>query len=211
MLELKSRFLRTAAGAAVLVLTAALGLWCVSPPPGSGVAFTGGGRAMEVKIAGVPLYKQWDPSWGGDLVGASGQEMRSIGCLVCCVAMVYSHYGLSTDPGGLNSWLSGKGGYTSTGLLRWEPCVAYSRGAARLDYNGPADQFRLDSELGLGNPVIVKVRMPSGVSHWVLVIGKRGSEYLVNDPLGPERVPVPLARFGSRIYSMRVFRRAGRR
>ncbi|MHC4916569.1 MAG: C39 family peptidase [Planctomycetota bacterium] len=207
---MKSGSLRVATCTAVLLLAAALGLWCSAPPPASGVALTFGGRSMKRRVAGVPLYKQWDPAWGRDELGVSGERMRNIGCLVCCVAMVYSHYGVGADPGRLNAWLSANEGYTSTGLLKWDPCVAYARGAVRLDYNGPANQYRIDYELERGNPVIVKVRMPSGVSHWVLVVGKDGLEYLVHDPLGNERGAVLLSRFGRGLYSMRVFRRTAR-
>jgi hypothetical protein len=121
--------------------------------------------------------------------------------------MLYSSYGVKTNPRQLNDYLSKNGGYTRSGLLKWKPCAAYSRGRARLVYNGDADAARLERELSGGNPVIVKVRLPSKIFHWVLVVGKRGEEYLVNDPLGDEEEAVGLSRFGEVIYSMRIFRK----
>ena len=40
----------------------------------------------------------------------------------------------------------------------------------------------MDTNLLKGNPVIVRVRYPSGITHFVVICGKSGYEYLVRDP-----------------------------
>src|SRR5437773_11751412 len=42
----------------------------------------------------------------------------------------------------------------------------------------------IDSNLAHGNPVIVRVRLANGITHFVVVAGKDGFDYLVRDPGG---------------------------
>jgi hypothetical protein len=158
-------------------------------------------------IPGVPLYKQWDPRWGGDEVAPSGAKMSEIGCMVCCVAMLYDYYGFETDPKRLNDYLSRNGGYTRRGLLRWSPCAEYTGGRARLVYRGDYHPERVEGELSNANPVIVQVKLPSGIFHWVLVVGKAEGDYWVHDSLGGEKAPVKLSRFGRMVCAMRILRK----
>jgi hypothetical protein len=158
----------------------------------------------------VPLYKQWDPAWAADQVGASGESMRSIGCVVCCVAMFLTFHGQEVTPGELNAWLGRNRGFTGSGLLKWSAVATFSGWKFRLVYKGDADRERLDRELDAGNPVLVRVRLAGGVDHWVLVVGSHDGEYYVNDPLGEEPAPVACSRFSSGMLAMRVLGRTGR-
>jgi len=168
---------------------------------------SGRDRGSRMLIAGVPLYRQWDARWAEQFMKPSRATMRRYGCLVCCVSMLFSHYGIATTPGELNGYLSSNGGYTGSGLLKWGPCARYTSGRARVDYIGGPNGKRLATEVASGNPVIVKVRLSGGAFHWVLVVGYREGDYLVHDPLGEENGPVKLSRFGRMIHAMRIFRR----
>ncbi len=154
----------------------------------------------------VPLFKQNDPRWGEDELGGSKEKLRNAGCTVSCVAMVFAHYGVEATPQSLNAFLKASNGYTDRGLLKWDACVAYSRGRVAVAWMGDVDMGRIDASLDAGDPVIAKV-MVGSVPHWVVIVGGRAGEYLVNDPLGPETEPVPIARFGERILAARVFRK----
>ncbi len=195
---------------AVVLLTAAAAFWLYRTAQAARPAPVRGRRPVDRQLIDVPLYKQWDPIWADDQVGTTGEKMEQIGCLVCCVAMVFSHYDVETSPQELLAYLNRNAGFTERGWLKWKPAAAYTRGRARLDYRGDADLARIDEELAAGNPVIVKVLLPGGVSHWVLVVGREGREYLVNDPLGPEKEPVKLSRFGKMIHAMRIFKQVTR-
>jgi hypothetical protein len=176
-----------------------------APPVRSDQATPAFGR----RLLAVPMFKQWDQAWGDDGLGGSGEKLRFAGCTVSCVAMVFRHGGLDTDPGRLNAWLIAHGGYTAGGLLRWEKCVEYAGGRLALDYHGDPDLAYLHRSLAAGRPAIVKIRLEGGMPHWVVVVGNEGRELLVNDPLGAAPGPSRLSDFGSQLYAMRVFRPAG--
>jgi hypothetical protein len=155
----------------------------------------------------VPLYKQWDRRWADHPLGRTSEKMRNVGCTVSCVAMVFSGWGLEVTPGELNAWLRDHDGYTERGWLRWDKCAEYSGGRFVLDYFGEADGALIERALAAGRPPIIKVILPSGAPHWVVVVGREGGEYLVNDPLDDSTGPVSLERLGGRAWALRVFRK----
>ena len=53
---------------------------------------------------------------------------------------------------------------------------------------------------------MVKFVLPHGVPHWVVIVGKEGTEYLARDPLRKNDKPVLFSSITSRIYSMRFIR-----
>ena len=57
-----------------------------------------------------------------------------------------------------------------------------------------------------GNPVIIRLRYPSGVTHFVVISGKDGLDYLITDP-GRRHAdsPYPLKEFGSNIEALRYY------
>jgi hypothetical protein len=63
------------------------------------------------------------------------------------------------------------------------------------------------SNLSRGNPVIVRVRLPSGITHFVVVAGKDGFDYLIADPGADSAKGLyPLARARQRHRSAAVLR-----
>ncbi|TDU72858.1 hypothetical protein EI77_01324 [Prosthecobacter fusiformis] len=65
----------------------------------------------------------------------------------------------------------------------------------------------MDRALERGEYPVIKFILPAGIPHWVVVVGKDGYEYLVQDPLVASAKPVPLSIRASGIYSVRVVRR----
>jgi ABC-type bacteriocin/lantibiotic exporter with double-glycine peptidase domain len=157
------------------------------------------------------MFKQWDPAWGDDALGGSGEKLRYVGCTVACVAMIFKFYGLETDPKRLNDWLKSRDGYTGQGLLKWDKCVEYAGGRVALEYVGEPDEPRMRRALAAGRPAIVKVLLEGGVNHWVLVVGTEGPDYLVNDPLNLDGGPARLSSYGRRVYALRIFRAVPRK
>ena len=162
------------------------------------------GRPIRIE---APAFKQADPRWAADALDGSHSTLRHGGCAVCSAAMMLAHFGVDTDPGRLNRFLSESGGYASGDLLVWDKLVDYSQGRLREVYRGPARTQILERNLAAGNPVIAKVLIRGRISHWVLVVGTDGPEYLANDPLGADTSPVKLSRYGDRMYALRVFAR----
>mgnify|MGYP006278411397 FL=1 len=133
-----------------------------------------------------PHFLQSDPRWGGDLLGATDETLAQSGCAVSSAAMVLAGYGAQTDPGHLNSFLKKtEMGFTPEGWIYWEKAPVFDPVlAAKIlpHYEDAASYFLIDANLIRGNPVIVRVRYPSGITHFVVICGKSGYEYLVRDP-----------------------------
>lgn len=149
-------------------------------------------------VLAVPRFAQSDPRWADDPLGPTQSSMAEAGCAVCSAAMVLAFYGQDIDPGRLNAFLSDKGGYTPEGWLYWEKAADYHPGAARHAYEDLPSYYLIDSNLERGNPVIVRIRFPNGVTHFVVIMGKDGFDYLIQDPAAagangvyPLRILVP--------------------
>lgn len=172
----------------------------------SGIPSAGGQYFGQRLCYDVPVHLQRNTTWCNDSLGGSYESIGSAGCTMCCTAMVLSYYGIETDPKALNAYLSSCGGYTPSGLLIWEKCVAYSGGRVRLAYMGAPDYGVIDSHLLRGTPSIAKLYLPGGIPHWVVIVGKEGYEYLARDPL-TETGPRPLSQLGRSIHALRVLER----
>jgi hypothetical protein len=100
--------------------------------------------------------------------------------------MVLASYGVKTDPGHLNAFLKKtEMGFTPEGWIYWEkaPLLDPSLASEILPhYEDVPSYFLIDTNLLNGNPVIVRVRYPSGITHFVVICGKSGYEYIVRDP-----------------------------
>ena len=155
----------------------------------------------------VGLFTQNDPQWGEDLLGPTDQTMGEAGCAVSSAAMILRFYGLDTDPGRLNQFLEEHEGYTAQGWLKWEAVEPLAPGKVRHAYEDLPSYALIDSNLARGNPVIVRVRLPSGITHFVVVMGKTGFDYLIRDPSGEgrRRGVYPLKDFGRPIEALRFY------
>lgn len=67
-----------------------------------------------------PMYKQCDSKWGSEHLGTSASTtICAAGCLMSSVAMALKGIGKDYNPGTLNTWLKGHGGYVSTDEFVW--------------------------------------------------------------------------------------------
>lgn len=160
---------------------------------------------LELK---VPSFAQGDPRWGRDRLGPTPATLHAEGCAVTSAAMVLASYGIATDPGRLNRFLSTHGGYVGQGWLVWEKAAEFTPGRCEKAYEDNASFARIDWNLARGNPVIVRVRFPSGVTHFVVIAGKQGWDYLIRDPgAGAKRGLYPLAELAGSVEALRYYRR----
>ncbi len=132
----------------------------------------------------VPLFRQGDPPWADDTYDSSAFMVQNKGSALCTLAMALKYAGVNTDPGALNTALTGFSDFVGSGI-NWD--------AATRDASGGALQFHpyrtsdinyLKQQLGNGRPVIVGVeRNTDGApGHFVLVTGWQGGQFLINDP-----------------------------
>jgi hypothetical protein len=159
----------------------------------------------RVELA-VPLFRQNDARWGDDPLGATEGTLGGEGCAVSSAAMVLSYYGIDTDPQRLNWFLQGNDGYTPQGWIYWERAAEMAPERIRHVYEDLPSHRLIDTNIARGNPVIVRLRMPRGTTHFVVIAGKDGFDYLTRDPgRGGGRGVYPLRDLGSKIEGLRFY------
>jgi hypothetical protein len=168
-----------------------------------------GGIYFPYRVAlAVPRFAQGDERWGDDSLAGTPGTMAQQGCAVSSAAMVLSFYGLQLDPGQLNEFLIAHDGYTTEGWLRWEKATDFVPGKAKHVYEDLPSFFLIDSNLVRGNPVIIRLRLPGGVTHFVVIVGKRGFHYLIQDPgSGGEQGVYPLDQLTDKIEALRFYQK----
>lgn len=171
-------------------------------PPSGGKYFS-----MRVEIP-VPQFLQGDARWSRCPLGPSEDTLGSAGCAVASTAMVLASYGLDTDPQRLNDFLTANDGYTERGWLKWEAAALIAPEKVKFLYEDLPSYHLIDQNLQEGNPVIVRLRYETGVTHFVVVCGKEGYDYLIRDPgSAGSRGVYPLREFGSEIEALRFYAR----
>jgi hypothetical protein len=157
----------------------------------------------------VQRFAQNDPKWGDDQLGPDeSSTMGGEGCAVSSAAMVLAFYGQDIDPGRLNLFLANNQGYTPQGWLYWEKAADYQPGLARHVYEDLPSYLLIDSNLQRGNPVIVRIHLPNGMTHFVVIVGKAGFDYLIQDPAsGGTNGVYPLRRLAPEIEALRFYQK----
>ena len=156
----------------------------------------------------VPSFRQSDERWSDDPLGGvpDNGTLGGQGCAVAAAAMVFKFYGIETDPQQLNWFLTAVDGYTDRGWLYWDRAAWLAPDRVRHVYEDLPSYQLIDSNLAHGNPVIVRVRLTSGITHFVVVAGKDGFDYLVRDPGGgAAKGFYPLRELHSDIEALRFY------
>lgn len=121
-------------------------------------------------------------------LGNSPYTVSLYGCLVTSIAMVAGYYGSSATPTSIasDSSVFNSEGYMS---VNTPPGIGVTVQSSRT-----IDWSVVDQEISNGHPVIVSILIPSvgkinsdGSSHFIVIKGKSGSKYLMNDPIGDGR------------------------
>jgi hypothetical protein len=156
----------------------------------------------------VPSFRQADERWGNDLLGKTPATLAAEGCAVASAAMVLASYGADTDPGRLNKLVTDADGYVGSGWLVWEKAAEVTCDIARKAYEDAPSYRLIDENLWRGNPVIVRLRTQGGITHFVVIAGKDGYDYLTRDPgAGAAKGLYPLKEFGSKIEALRFYQK----
>ena len=168
-----------------------------------------GGRYFFHRIElAVPSFRQADEKWSENALGGveANGTLGGEGCAVAAAAMVFKFYGVETDPQQLNWFLTSVDGYTEQGWIYWDRAAWFAPDRVRHIYEDLASYQLIDSNLAHRNPVIVRVRLRSGITHFVVIAGKDGFDYLVRDPGGGAAKGLyPLRELGSDIEGLRFY------
>lgn len=157
-------------------------------------------------VGGERIYRQGDPAWASEKIGGSGERLAAVGCTVCCLSMALAVHDIALNPSELNRQLKAADGYTYRGWVKWAAVESVAKEKVRIDLPGNPTHNVVNGALAKGDPVLVKVRLASGIQHWVLLVGREGNEYLMKDPLGDGKGLAPLSQIGSDILAVRIVR-----
>lgn len=176
--------------------------------PGS-IASSGGHFFAKLCQLPVADFEQDDPRWAQEYLGPTNETLGDEGCTLTSVVMVLNYYGIKSDPSVLNRFLSTHDGYDSEGLLAFDRVEEYAPHRIELAYQGVPSYDTIDRHLLAGHPVIVQLTLFDGGRHFVVVMGKKGFDYLVRDPAAdPQDSIVLLKSLSPRIDQQFVYLKA---
>lgn len=125
-------------------------------------------------------YSQRDPKWGNETIGSTKTLMKSYGCAVTAVAMVFNEAGGSINPGQLS-----EAPIYSGDLINWpaswkSPKLSLMNGKNHGNINWSI----IDTQIAKDNPVIIYIaKTKGGGGHYVVVHHKtKEGKYVVHDP-----------------------------
>ena len=157
----------------------------------------------KTPLGTIPYYLQNDPRWGADTIGGSEESLAAVGCTVTCVALGLTALGHAMTPAEACAGLKRHGGFTANGYVIWEKVGKLTGGKARVSAVQLSHEA-IQAELAAKRPVIAKIMLAETVSHWLLLVGQEGGDYLAMDPLNQEHELVTLP--AGDIRAIRIFR-----
>lgn len=140
---------------------------------------SGGGLSLPDTI----VFSQKDRRWAAERMGGSGASMESEGCLVTAAAMAMTNLGYKISPGELNARLKQEGGYTKSGQLIWAGIGRVSGGVAAARYHNSVSQEIIASCMRDGFYPLARFKLPSGRTHWSMIVRHSAQGYHMRDPL----------------------------
>ncbi len=198
--------------AIAMILLATAAWWTADWMGHKPISSSGGLYLPERVEIPVPQFFQNDPRWGTNSLALTPSTLGAEGCAVSSAAMALASYGVNIDPARLNEFLiQTPGGYTPQGWLYWEKAAEFDPlFAPRLlpHYEDLPSYFLIDSNLLRGNPVIARLRYDNGITHFVVICGKEGFDYLIRDPgAGGTKGVYPMRELTPRIEAIRFYRK----
>ena len=145
-----------------------------------------GDQPMTDILLDIAPLSQMDSRWRYEKLGTSSSTIGGYGCLITSASMMLKYFGFDTDPSRLNKLLIENGGYHDGNLFVWDSLAKIFPGVSFGTRYSYAALDKVDAQLQAGKPVIIHVDFvpstPAIDEHWVLVVGKQGSDYIINDP-----------------------------
>ncbi len=119
-------------------------------------------------------YNQRDSRWGNNTIGASGEKVWEVGCLLTSMAMVLKQSGQSITPAEVAATNSYFFSDTAYMLIPW--------GGGRFTSIWSKDLGSIDSKLAAGKPVIIGVKAGPYGTHFIVFKSGSNGDYVMNDP-----------------------------
>lgn len=131
------------------------------------------------------FFSQRDSRWGNETIGNTKTLMKSYGCAVAAVAMVFKEHGGGIDPGELSSEPIFSGDLINWPITWTNPEVSLTGDGKN---HGNINWSTIDAQIIKKHPVIVYIkRTRGGGGHYVVIHTKtKDGKYVVHDPyFGP--------------------------
>lgn len=129
------------------------------------------------------MFLQKDPRWGHERLGKTRDTLASDGCLVAATSMALANLGFETNPSDLNKRLTHTDSFTPQGWLIWDGVRKVTGGKARAIFHDRVDEPTINACLRGGDYPLVQFYLPSGRSHWAMIVAKDKHGYRMRDPL----------------------------
>lgn len=123
-------------------------------------------------------------------MGGSGATLEAEGCLVTATAMALTNLGFKMSPGDLNHRLKQQKAYTSGGLLVWSGIDKVTGGGATARFYNEVNEDIIGSCMRDGFYPLARFILPSGRTHWAMILHKSHLGYHMRDPLHPSSQPL---------------------
>lgn len=193
-----------------LIILAGLGIvaWQLRERNSPPISANGGEPFQNFAELGTPSYLQNDDRWKDEKIGGSGEKLGDAGCAICSLAMALGHFGIHYTPKELNDQLKTNSGYTWRGWLKWQTISSITDKKIKVQAVAKPSHADIDAALRSGYPVVAKLLMNGTIPHWVLIVGKKGIEYQIRDPLGDGRTLEPISKYDSDIFGVRIVKPA---
>ncbi|MGA2749820.1 MAG: C39 family peptidase [Verrucomicrobiota bacterium] len=193
-----------------LIILAGLGIaaWQLRDRNSSPIAARGGEPFQNFAAIETPIFVQNDDRWKNEIIGGTGERLGDVGCAVCSLAMALDHFGLHYTPKELNDRLKSSRAYTWRGWVKWQAVSTITDNKIKVEAVAKPSHADIDTALRSGYPVVAKLFINGTIPHWVLIVGKKGTEYLMRDPLGDGRALEPVSKYDSDIFGVRIVKPA---
>lgn len=192
-----------------LILLAGLGIaaWQLREHNSPPLSAQGGTPFQNFTALETPSYLQNDDRWKDEKIGG-GERLGDVGCAICSLAMALDHFGVHYTPKELNDQLKVNDGYTWRGWLKWQAISSVTSNKITVEAVRKPSHAVIDTALTNKYPVVAKLLINGTIPHWVLIVGKQGTNYLMRDPLGDGHTLDPLSKYESDIFGLRIVRPA---
>lgn len=154
-----------------------------------------------MKVLTLPnIYSQQDNRWAKELLGHNTDpkyDIYNYGCLITCLAMISSYYGVPHNPSTMNKILKENGGFSNGGFYNWGTVKKLNLGVTEEEWVGTpmpltdSQMQKIKSAIDSGYPVMLQIDYdPKDADldmHYVLGIGynsKDENDILIADPIG---------------------------
>ena len=131
----------------------------------------------------IVAYSQKDPRWAGERMGGSGASLKAEGCLVTASAMALTNLGYKINPGDFNRALKNNGGYNARGQLVWASIERITAGRLKATFYNEVNAGIIDGCLARGDYPLARFILPSGRTHWSMIVRRSSYGYHMRDPL----------------------------